>query len=277
MGIVRTKKKKILKKKLVKKRKKKIMNDLLIENPIDSDTEIAVKPKQNNENLIEDLIFDIKSATPKSSSSSSRKTKMKTADGHYIDNKKMCEEMTKYRDEVEKFQIDKDPLKKKPKVPEYIGSCILMIAERLATKPNFFGYSYKEEMISDGIENCLMYIDNFNPKKSSNPFAYFTQIIYYAFLRRIQKEKKQSYIKMRLFERQDTNGYLRKQAREIGSHDTHTGDTSLTNAADYFKLSESDVGFFDKKAKGNKKNKKKKFVASPDLTEFFNKKEVDNG
>jgi DNA-directed RNA polymerase specialized sigma24 family protein len=67
-------------------------------------------------------------------------------------------------------------------------------------KPNFINYSYREEMISDGIENCLQYIDNFDPTKSNNPFAYFTQIIYYAFLRRIAKEKKQSYIKGKLIQ-----------------------------------------------------------------------------
>jgi DNA-directed RNA polymerase specialized sigma24 family protein len=82
-----------------------------------------------------------------------------------------------------------------PLVSRYIGECILKIATNLARKPNFSGYSYKEEMVSDGIENCLQYINNFNPEKSNNPFAYFTQIIYYAFLRRIAKEKRQSYIK----------------------------------------------------------------------------------
>lgn len=86
----------------------------------------------------------------------------------------------------------------RPRVPEYIGECISLIAKNLARKPNFMNYSFKEEMIGDGIENCLMYIDNFNPIKYKNPFAYFTQIIYYAFLRRIQKEKKQTYIKHKI-------------------------------------------------------------------------------
>ena len=89
---------------------------------------------------------------------------------------------------------------KAPQVPEYIGKCILLIGTRLATKPNFSGYSYKEEMISDGIENCLQYLHNFDPEKSQNPFAYFTQIIWFAFLRRIQKEKKQTYIRHKVLE-----------------------------------------------------------------------------
>jgi DNA-directed RNA polymerase specialized sigma24 family protein len=78
----------------------------------------------------------------------------------------------------------------------------MLIAQRLATRPNFSGYMYKEEMVSDGIENCLQYIHNFNPEKSQNPFAYFTQIIWYAFLRRISKEKKQMYIKFKASQRQ---------------------------------------------------------------------------
>jgi hypothetical protein len=86
----------------------------------------------------------------------------------------------------------------KPVVSNYIGECILKIATHLSYKPNFINYSYREDMILDGVENCIQYIDNFDPTKSNNPFAYFTQIIYYAFLRRIAKEKKQSYIKGKL-------------------------------------------------------------------------------
>lgn len=116
---------------------------------------------------------------------------------HYVDNKKLYAEMLVY---IGKYNEYKNENKEKPRIPEYIGHCIYQIANRLATKPNFSGYSYKEEMIGDGIENCLMYLHNFDPDKSSNPFAYFTQIIYYAFLRRIQKEKKQMYIKHKCLE-----------------------------------------------------------------------------
>ena len=86
----------------------------------------------------------------------------------------------------------------KPRVPEYIGECLLKIATHLSYKSNFINYTYREDMILDGVENCLQYIDNFDPTKSSNPFAYFTQIIYYAFIRKIQKEKKQTYVKNKL-------------------------------------------------------------------------------
>ena len=88
----------------------------------------------------------------------------------------------------------------KPRVTEYIGECIYKIATRLSTKPNFINYSYRDEMIADAIENCLMYFENFDPKKSKNPFAYFTQIVYYAFIRRISKEKKQQYVKYKSLE-----------------------------------------------------------------------------
>ena len=87
-----------------------------------------------------------------------------------------------------------------PQVPNYIGECFLKIAEHLSHKPNFASYSFRDEMIADGIENCMMYFRNFNPEKSKNPFAYFTQIIYYAFLRRITREKKQLYVKYKATE-----------------------------------------------------------------------------
>jgi hypothetical protein len=87
-----------------------------------------------------------------------------------------------------------------PAIPNYIGECFMKIAEGLSHKPNFINYTYRDEMISDGIENCLMYFDNFDPAKSKNPFAYFTQIIYFAFLRRISKEKKQTYVKYKATE-----------------------------------------------------------------------------
>ena len=90
-----------------------------------------------------------------------------------------------------------------PPISNYIGECFLKIANGLSYRPNFINYTYKQEMISDGIENCLQYIHNFNPEKSKNPFAYFTQIIYYAFIRRIQKEKKQTHVKLRMIEKQE--------------------------------------------------------------------------
>ena len=114
---------------------------------------------------------------------------------HYVNNKEFLEAMKAYKKSVNKAKREK---KEKPPVSNYIGSCFLKIANHLSYRPNFINYTFRDDMISDGIENCLQYLDNFNPAKSSNPFAYFTQIIYYAFIRRIQKEKKQTTIKHKL-------------------------------------------------------------------------------
>ena len=117
---------------------------------------------------------------------------------HYVDNEKFLVVMTEYRnaylDGKENGEIQK------PIIPDYAGECFLKIAERLSHRPNFINYAFREEMVSDGIENSVMYASNFNPEKSTNPFAYFTQIIYFAFLRRIEKEKKQLYIKYKTME-----------------------------------------------------------------------------
>ena len=130
---------------------------------------------------------------------------------HYVNNKEFLDALVVYKlkiAEAEKKYIEKygtNPPKTgnwdgKPRIPNYLGECFLKIATHFSYKPNFVNYTYKDEMISDGIENCLQYIDNFDPSKSNNPFAYFTQIIYYAFIRRIHKEKKQSYIKHKTLE-----------------------------------------------------------------------------
>lgn len=119
---------------------------------------------------------------------------------HYVDNKKFLVAITEYRKEVQAAKLAET---EKPRVTEYIGECILKIATHLAYKPNFANYSYREDMISDAIENCLTYIDNFDPEVSSNPFAYFTQISYFAFVRRIQREKKVQKTKAKYIESLD--------------------------------------------------------------------------
>jgi len=116
---------------------------------------------------------------------------------HYVNNKEFLHAMIDYRKSVNKAKRLKQ---NKPPVPNYVGECFLKIANHLSFRPNFINYTYRDDMISDGIENCLQYLDNFNPKTSNNPFAYFTQIIYYAFVRRIQKEKKQTTIKHRMIQ-----------------------------------------------------------------------------
>ena len=114
---------------------------------------------------------------------------------HYVNNKEFLAAIVERQDKIKEMEASGDD---PPRITNYLGECILKIANHLSYRPNFINYTYREEMISDGIENCLRYIDKFNPEKSTNPFAYFTQIIYYAFIRRIQKEKKQQAIKEKL-------------------------------------------------------------------------------
>ena len=134
---------------------------------------------------------------------------------HYVNNKELLQALTVYRSAVEvsyrkEFKIDLSEMPNnerakqwngKPTISNYLGSCFLKIATHLSYKPNFVNYMFREDMISDGIENCIQYIHNFDPEKSKNPFAYFTQIIHYAFLRRIQREKRQLDIKNKIVEK----------------------------------------------------------------------------
>ena len=117
---------------------------------------------------------------------------------HYVNNKQLLEALIVYRAKVATAKENDLP---KPRMTNYLGECFLKIATHLSYKPNFVNYMFREDMISDGIENCVQYIHNFDPEKSRNPFAYFTQIIHYAFLRRIQKEKKQLEIKTKIIEK----------------------------------------------------------------------------
>ncbi len=153
---------------------------------------------------------------------------------HYVDNATFLEEITKYRNSV-LASIEAGTIK--PRVPNYLGECFLKIANHLAYKSNFINYTYREEMISDGIENCITYIDNFDPDKSKNPFAYFTQITYYAFLRRIQKEKRQQQTKYRYMRNLDVHDLI--------TQDHDTGDYG-NEFIDYVKKQMDMIDEFDK-------------------------------
>lgn len=165
----------------------------------------------------------------------------------YVNNKDFLAAMIKYRGLVQEA-TEKE--KERPIVPTYVGECIMKIATHLARKPNFVNYTFKEEMISDGIENCLQYIDNFNPDKSNNPFAYFTQIIYFAFLRRIQKEKKNLFVKFKLSEH--TN--LFDTTVEQQEHDTKKDG----RFKDEIKVSEWTQEYMNRFIDEFEKNKRKK-------------------
>jgi len=116
----------------------------------------------------------------------------KKVSNHYVDNVKFLEAILEHKELVKEAEETGMP---NPRVSDYIGECILKIATHLSYRPNFIGYSFRDDMISDGIGNCIRYIHNFDIAKSKNPFAYYTQIIYYAFLNRIKEEKKQTLIK----------------------------------------------------------------------------------
>lgn len=116
---------------------------------------------------------------------------------NYINNKEFYAHLVEYKAKCKEAEANGDPI---PRITETIGSAFLMIANKLSTKANFSGYTYKDEMVSDALENCIVAVHSFDPDKSKNPFAYFTQIIWYAFLRRIEKEKKQTYVKYKALE-----------------------------------------------------------------------------
>ena len=134
---------------------------------------------------------------------------------HYVNNKEFLAALIKLREDREIAEIRGN---EKPRIPRYIGECFLKIATHLLFKPNFVNYMFKEDMISDGIENCVQYIHNFNPEKSQNPFAYFTQIIHYAFLRRIQKEKKQLEIKNKILEKTGYEQVFERDTLDDGNY-----------------------------------------------------------
>ena len=179
---------------------------------------------------------------------------MKKKSEHYVDNKQFLQAMIEYK---KSCVLAESKNELKPPVSNYIGECFLKIANHLSYRPNFINYTYKEEMISDGIENCLQYVSNFNPDKSNNPFAYFTQIIYYAFIRRIQNENKQQTIKRKLILK---SGFDVETATNID--DKAYQDAYIEYLAKNMLVTEDDVD----KPKEKKVKKKKK---AKTLLEFF--------
>jgi DNA-directed RNA polymerase specialized sigma subunit len=169
---------------------------------------------------------------------------------HYVNNADFLQALIEYRSKVEEATQNGKP---KPQVSNYIGECILKIATHLSYKPNFINYSYRDDMILDGVENCIQYIDNFDPSKSNNPFSYFTQIIYYAFLRRIAKEKKQSYIKGKLI-----------QDMPFEAFEVQEGDEGMEFHNAYLEFMQNNHTF-DDFIERKKEKKKKKQVSLDDF------------
>ena len=182
------------------------------------------------------------------------------AKAHYVNNAEFYEAIKEYH---EKVKAAEEAGEEKPRVTNYLGDCILKIATHLSYKPNFINYSYREEMISDGLENCLQYFTNFDPTKSKNPFAYFTQIIYYAFLRRIAKEKKQTFIKNKIIMEMPFDAF------ELQEHD----ETGAYNNA-YLDFLQNNSDFEDPYAK--KKAKKLAAAKAKTLENFMDSVEIND-
>ena len=148
---------------------------------------------------------------------------------HYVNNKDFYRALAEHRENVLAYQRPGSNLPE-PRASDYIGRCIMLICERLSLKPNFVGYSHRDEMVDDAVTNCSAAINNFNPEKSNNPFSYFTSIAYNAFLRRIQDEKNEKYAKcknlLRMTSLGQENSYMegdddrayRRTALEIDSY-----------------------------------------------------------
>jgi hypothetical protein len=126
-----------------------------------------------------------------------RKSARKKTSVNYVDNEKFYNAIVAHRNKVVESDVNKTEY---PRIPDYIGECIWKIAENLSMSPSFIGYSFREEMVSDGVENCILYFYDFDPTVGTKPFSYFTTVIYYAFLRRIYKEEKHRYTNYKLFQ-----------------------------------------------------------------------------
>jgi len=165
---------------------------------------------------------------------------------YYIDNKRFYEEMKKY---IESCREAVAAEKEIPIIPNYIGECFYKIATKLSNKPNFMNYSYKDEMIGDGIENCIHYIKSFNPDKSTNPFSYFTQIVWHSFIHRIQKEKKQQYVKYKSMQ----NMLIHNE--NFSSQDSDGGHII---SAEFHENTQRFIATFENNIQKNKKKKEEK-------------------
>lgn len=168
---------------------------------------------------------------------------------HYVNNAEFLQAIIDWKQKVKEAEESGDEA---PKITEYIGECFFKIATHLSYKANFINYSYREDMILDGVENCLMIVKNFDPAKSSNPFAYFTQVIYFAFLRKIAKEKKQSYIKQKLIQQMPFEAFELQDQDETGEfHNTYLEFMQQNNDFDDFMERKKQKRKDAKKAKTN--------------------------
>ena len=174
---------------------------------------------------------------------------------HYVNNADFLAAIVQYKASIKEAEDSGAP---KPRVPEYIGECVLKIATQLATNFRFNQYTYKDEMILDGIENCFLYFDNFDPEKSSNPFGYYTRVIWWAFVRRINKEKKQMVVKGKILQQLPYDMYDLQDHDEDGHGVVDSYMEIARNSGAYNEV----VGKAEEKAKTKAKRKPKRGAAT---------------
>jgi len=193
----------------------------------------------------------------------------KRASIHYVNNKEFSQAVVDYVRELNEAQSKEEKL---PVVPNYIASCFLKIAEGLSHKSNFIRYTYREEMVMDAVENCLRAIENYNVEAATrtgnpNAFAYFTQISWYAFLRRIAKEKKQQDVKLKYLSQSGLEEYIAtnqddKQSVQV----VRAFVDQLKDRIDKVKEKDTEVKVF---AQEEKKRKKRVTSVDSDLGNFI--------
>lgn len=134
---------------------------------------------------------------------------------HYVDNEKFLQALIDHKTQCEKAVAEGV---EKPTVPRYLGECFIKIATHLSYRGNFINYSFRDEMISDAIENCFLAVEKFNHEKYKNPFAYYTQISFYAFVRRIQREKSEQTLKYKLIKNSDIESIITQEHDDADEH-----------------------------------------------------------
>lgn len=191
----------------------------------------------------------------------------KSKNVHYVNNADFSQAIVDYVTEVNKA---KDTQEQLPVVPDYIAICFLKIAENLSHKSNFIRYTYREEMVMDAVENCLKAVENYNINATTrtgkpNAFAYFTQIIWYAFLRRINKEKKQQDIKQKFMSQSGVEAFIMLGDEEGGQTVANHFVDVLKDRIEKVKTYDNEIKEFTKKEKIKRKTK----LADSNLEEFF--------
>mgnify|MGYP000085131299 FL=1 len=183
-------------------------------------------------------------------------TKIKPkAKPHYVNNKEFSLAVVEY---VKSVNVAKEAEKEIPKVTNYVASCFMKISEGLSHRPNFVRYTYREEMVMDGVENCLRAINNYNIETATrtgnpNAFSYFTQICFFAFIRRITKEKKQQEIKFKYIEKMGIEDFAAMGMDENGAAQTMEYVDALRQRIDQIRTKDDKIKEFAKIEKEREK------------------------